>query len=357
MARGRHTKVHPPPVLDPPAARAGTSPQVSSERDEATGGLLRHENPLLITCVGVGHDLDLLPHFLRHYLDLGVQPERVRPVLNATASDARHLERAEAILADYGVTAAEIWTEPYTSDGMWAKRREVQLREVEPEDWLLSADVDELHEYPEPLSTFLARCERMGVNCVQGVFIDRLASGGHLAPVMAEPALADQFPVHADVIWSLFGRGAHHNRGGTVKLMAVHGHILPGRGGHDAQRGQPARYLYSHPLSGFTGLERPAFRFAVPTRVNHFHWTQSLPERLQRRLDTPGVSPAGREYGQKQLDHLAAHGGVALPPASRPEVNDGDWIRRMRRMRMEGQARTLVRVVRKRVRALTGQAP
>ncbi|MEM7490750.1 MAG: glycosyltransferase family 2 protein [Pseudomonadota bacterium] len=297
--------------------------------------------PTLLTCIGVEHDLEMLPHFLRHYLDLGVAPERIAPILQTTDPDSANLTRAREILAAHDVAPAQIWTEPYTSEAMWTQRRALQTRLCGPGDWVISADLDEFHHYPEPLPAFLARCAEMGVDCVQGVFIDRLAPGGALAPVRATPALAEQFPVRAEVALSIAGKGAWHDRIGTVKMMAMRADILPGRGGHRTWKGQDARHLYNAPLNDFRQIERPAYRFAVPTRVDHFHWTDSLADRLRTRIATPGVSKAGAEYGRKQLDHMDRHGGIALDRVALMDDDAGaeDWTVTLDRMRRTGRRR------------------
>ncbi len=304
-------------------------------------------DPLLITCVGVTHDLALLPHFLAHYTALGVKPERIRPILNATEPDDPGLAEARDILAAHGVTAAENWIAPYTSASMWQMRREVQDREAGADDWVLSADVDEFHEYPEPLPDFLARMEEMGVTCVQGVFIDRLAPGGRLAPVNEHPGVLEQFPIEADVIWSLAGSHGYDRRG-TVKIMALKPPVRPGKGGHRPERDRDARHLYGFPLGDFPGIDSPATRFAVPTRVHHVHWTDSLPERLRIRLDTPGVSRAGAAYGRIQLDHFETHGGVALDRVARARGDEtAGWQHRLTRLRREGRARRALEPLRR----------
>lgn len=290
--------------------------------------------PHLVSCLGVESDLALLPHFLDHYLGLGIPPQRLRLILNADGPEAPGLEEAKSLLRSRGVAEPEIWIAPYTSDSMWARRRDLQRRVAEPEDWVLNADVDEFHEYPEPLPAFLEHCEQEGVDCVQGVFIDRLAPEGRLAPVAPEPAVLEQFPLRADVGWSIWGRGASHGIGGTLKIMLSKGAVLPSRGGHSPVNPSEARYLYARSLAGFPELKRPEERFAVPTRVHHVHWTRSLQEKLERRLATPGVSEAGREYGQKQLDHLRRHGGVALDQAVlEPDCERPPWMRRVTRLR------------------------
>ena len=304
--------------------------------------------PLLITCVGVEHDVPLLPHFLRHYLALGIQPERMRVIVNAVSINAPGLNAAQSVLGDFGVKHVETWIAPYTSASMWEKRREVQVREAAPDDWVISADVDELHEYPEPLDDFLGRCDKIGADCVQGPFIDRLASGGTLAPIVPEASIMEQFPLMTDVIWALGGQGKNHDQHGTVKIMAIKGRVLPSRGGHHPLPDQPMSYLYRIPLAQFPAITDPAFRFSIPSRVHHFHWTDALVERLERRLATPGVSPAGAEYGAKQLSHISEHGGISLERvAMAEELKVDDWQSDLERMRRLAQKIRLKNAIRR----------
>lgn len=291
-------------------------------------------DPYLFTCVGVAHDLPLLPHFIRHYAGLGVRRERMHIILNSASADDPKLDAAISILRENGVQNFETWIEPYTSDAMWAKRREVQARTVTRDDWVLNADVDEFHEYPMALDDFLAACDEMGVNAVSGVFIDRLAPGGKLAEVLPKPDVLTQFPVTAEVTYSLFGSGKYHGLGGTMKLMAMRGQIMPRRGGHGPKGHPETVHLYADVLDFYVFLMKPEQRFRVPTRVHHVHWTASLPDRLQRRLDTPGASKGGSEYGQKQLDHIRENGGIDL---SRVALDPGhgwqDWRAEVARFR------------------------
>ena len=290
-------------------------------------------DPWLFTCVGVRDDLPLLPHWLEHYAALGVPPARTVCLLNASSDDEPNLARAEDIIAERGAKARR-WVAPYTSDTMWQARRALQAELAAPDDWVLSADVDEFHEYPEPLSPFLRRCANMGVSCVQGPFIDRVGLHGQLVPVREAPALGEQFPVQAEVSLSLFGEGRSHNRYGTVKVMALRGALSLDRGGHHPREALGRAFLYGAPLAAFGGIMDPGFRFALPTRVHHYHWTDALLARLERRLGTKGVSRAGAEYGARQLDVLRREGGVPLRDVpQRENASAPDWEAVLRSVR------------------------
>ncbi|MGB3712629.1 MAG: glycosyltransferase family 2 protein [Erythrobacter sp.] len=291
----------------------------------------------LVTCIGVEHDLALLPHFVDHYRAVGVDPGHMIAILNSADENSAALERARRDCAEAGV-AAEAWIAPYTSDTMWEKRREVQARTCAEADWVLSADVDELHEYPEPLAIFLDRCESMGADVIQGVFIDRVAHDGTLAPVAPEHSLSRQYELRADAMGIVGRKGRHHDRFGTVKVMAMRGHHRPDRGGHDVVDGKRARYLYRAPLGNFERIDEPSFRFAVPTRVNHYRWTQSLAGSLRQRLSTPGVSAAGEEYGGKQLAFLeqGERFDITALPTDDAAFPRPDWQKRLGTMRRKG---------------------
>lgn len=267
----------------------------------------------LISCVGVEHDLALLPFFLEHYLELGIAPSRMHIVLNAPREGTEEIARARSILEAHRVEPEERWIEPYTSGAMWEKRREVQRRVADATDWVVSADVDEFHEFPAPLPAFLAYCERKGVNCVQGVFIDRLASGGQLAAVSSEASIWEQFPIKADVMCTMRQTEPDGWWYGTVNVMVCRGDVFPDRGGHHPLSGKrDISYLFGRQLAKFPWITKAAFRFSVPLRVHHFKWTDTLVAGLRRRLDTPGVSSRGQSYGQRLLDYFDQENGIAL---------------------------------------------
>jgi len=267
----------------------------------------------LLSCLGVADDLPLLPHFLDHYLGLGIAPGRIHMILNAADPDDPRLEAARATLAARGAAAPEIWIAPYTSATMWARRRDLQSRVSGAADWIVNADADEFHAYPAPLGTITAWMARRGATCLQGPFVDRLAPDGRLAPVAPAPALGAQFPVEAEAMLALAGTGAHHDLYGSVKLMLHRGNVLPSRGGHHPipDRGR-VRFAYGAPLATFPRAADPGFRAGLPFRVDHFKWTEGLRTGLERRLATPGASEAGREYGGKLLAYFARNDGIAL---------------------------------------------
>jgi hypothetical protein len=293
----------------------------------------------LISCVDVTRELGLLGHFVRHYTELGIDPQNMHILLNAEDPDAQGFARAEKILSDFGAAAPTRWVAPYTSDAMWQQRRDLQKRVAKPSDWVLSADIDEFHEYPTDLATVLRHCSAVGATVVQGVFVDRLSADTQLRPVADEPPLKDQFPTEAFIMEAIAGPDS--DRYGSVKIMLMRGDIMPSRGGHHPLGDQKFKYLAGAPLGSIPKLSDPRIRLRYPFAVHHFKWTKTLVEGLERRLATEGVSEAGKCYGARVLD---AWSNGRLAPENIPAISAADR-RAAWRMRM-ATGRILARVSR-----------
>ena len=280
----------------------------------------RHQGIHVLSCVGQ-RDVDLLPHFVQHYDELGVPREQIHVIVHVGAGDPGGANRLRAVLAGLGLEPAMLWRGPYTSGGLWQRRRGIQRRLVPAGAWVLNADVDELHAYPAALSEVVAHLDEQGLDLLQGPMLDRVAPDGVLAPVEPRPAeggrtLAEQFPVVADVMCPVGAITSADDADGTVKMMLHRATVLPGLGGHNpwvARHGPWRRegvaYAAGRPLADFPEIVDPAWRFAQPAAVHHYKWTAGLAEAVARRREAKGASQKGSAYGMAVLDHLEAHGG------------------------------------------------
>lgn len=287
----------------------------------------------LFSCLGVEDDLPLLGHFLAHYAALGVPCERMHFILQASCSGAPGLEAARDMLATHGISAAEIWIGPYTSGEMWKRRQALQTRVADAHDWVISADIDEFHEYPAPLEDVLRKLEGDGVTVLQGPFIDRITPGGLLRPVDPDRPLEHQFPIEADVMCPIGKDPGANDATGTVKMMAFRGRILPDLGGHNPLPGPGIVFGAGQPLAAFNRIKEAEFRFCLPALVHHYKWTDGLIERLRRRRDTAGASVAGSKYGTRLLDYLEARNGRIRLRDIRIRRDVSPWHQRLKRLR------------------------
>ncbi len=263
----------------------------------------------LISCVGVDRDLPLLGHFIDHYVALGIPVDRFHIVLNAAEKGSPGLARARSVLAERGIVGGQDWIGPYTSGDMWERRRALQIAVASHGDWIVSADTDEFHAYPAPLPEVIAECARMGVACVQGPFVDRIAADGALAAVDPDVSPWTTFPVAADIGVGIGKVPGANDATGTVKVMLHRGDVLPALGGHNPQPIPAELMLYGAPLSRLPDIKTASFRFSLPFRVWHFKWTAGLKELLELRRNAPNASKAGSVYGSRILDYLDRNDG------------------------------------------------
>ena len=291
----------------------------------------------LISCVGVENDLPYLEHFVRHYRGIGVAPEDFRLILQTADPDSPRLRAALDILEGHGIAQSRLWHEPYSSRTMWEERRRLQREIAGPGDWVVSADVDELHEYPAPLREIVAWCEREGYDIVQGPFIDRLPEDGRLTELPPpDRPLTEAYPVQTELRHHIGGHTRNVNLGGSVNLMLVRGDVMPGIGGHNAL---PAARSHSYALGGplwrFRRLSEPRFLFGMPFLVHHYKWTAGLLERLRERLDHQEMTPADREYTEKVVAFFDGEGVSIEALARRDPARDApvDWQKKVTELR------------------------
>lgn len=296
----------------------------------------------VISCLGVDLELPFLPHFVRHYTSLGIAPANIHVILNSQNAASWALPRAERMAAALGLPPPRRWIDAYTSEAMWEERRLLQQLVAHPADWILNADMDEHHVYPDDPSRIVALCRRLDVTAVQGMMVDRLGPAGSLPPLKDAPDLPTQFPVRADLSISLFGRKRNNGIGGTVKLMLHRADVFPARGGHRARVEDAPRYLMGAPLAELGVADRSASRLRFPFQVDHYKWTAERLAKQKKRMATPGASAAGLKHGARIAEYLERHRRIRLedvrtasgPPSQRWQASArvSRWYRALRKL-------------------------
>lgn len=258
---------------------------------------------LIVSFLEVEREIAYLPGFLEHYQLLGVRSEDMHFVLNAPDADTPALAAAERILAASGAATPQRWIGPYTSNREWTERKALQRHISSPEDWILSAAVDEHHAYPAALTDIAAYCAAKGHSCVQGFVIDRLTQDGSLPPVLHDSPLDRQFPRRGivsvpPVRW----------RDRAVRLMLHRGSVLPGPWGHHPSKDSgPQTYLSGDRLR--VGSD-PRLCAIYPFQVMRFCWTAEFAARLSARSNASGAMPDDCSSDGALRPYLAAHGRV-----------------------------------------------
>jgi hypothetical protein len=255
----------------------------------------------LVSNVGCKANPLLIESFLQHYARLGVDQFLI--VLHGQEGDPR-LEQARAMLDAHGIQP--VLESPIFSTPLKLERlRDIFESHVAPEDWVLSADVDELQVYPEELPTLLQRCDQAGYSFVRGGFVDRVAPDGQLPPMAPDRSLWEQFPYGASVTAQVTG-------GWPLKVCALKGWRRLAEGGsHTLDYGADG-------FRNYTATHRDPYGYPTPVEIHHFKWEAGLLQRTQEK--TAGVGGDreaidGAEFMHEYhalLDHLEHNGRLVV---------------------------------------------
>ena len=124
---------------------------------------LRLGGPVYLWTMVASSAVDILAHFLEHYIDAGVPPENMNFLINPVGNYTR-LDKLYKILGDYGVdvnNSATVHTGRFHSD---VKREAVNafIRTLPNDAWLTYPDLDEFFHYPcRRPDPFESLCGRM----------------------------------------------------------------------------------------------------------------------------------------------------------------------------------------------------
>lgn len=218
---------------------------------------------VVLTCIA--HDYSLLPYFLKHYRNLGVekfyfailpnalQKESLEKILNILKKEkdveAQIVSSSKGVVGSVGVNGA---VTEYLRSQLFTK-----------EHWLIPADLDEFNEYPGDLKEIIKKMEKENYTHVQGCFVDRSAGGKKLPPVLPIEngvSIFDQFPSEEPLTEKIGG-------GYLGKVLLSRGDLPLATGHH---------FLYiektkPYPFSG---------------KVYHFKWIKGLVETLKKRIES-----------------------------------------------------------------------
>ena len=237
-------------------------------------------NPKVHLVTVVGSHLEILPHMLTHYRNLGVDSITVSIHLNAY--DDLLYTRARRVCEEYSADILSVYA------GKWLECVNQFLyheaRHEHPTDWFILADVDELHVYPSEIHELFGSVASEGYNYIEGCVIDRVARDGTLPNVISGVPIWDQFPLGGLITSTLLGAEIR-------KVVAVRGLVPLTPGQHFALSGNGC----------------PIERLYVP--VFHFKWFAGLAERLEKRVRFYQDNQDGIwQESQRFIDYYYGHG-------------------------------------------------
>lgn len=211
----------------------------------------------VILCSVWGEKYDLLPHFIEHYRDLGI--DEFKFIIQARKTNCPFIDEISQALQEYDLKP-HIYIGPW--NGMICTNLINQIKQTKNNEWFVVSDQDELQLYPKPLEQIIEECERDEILYVTGALLDRISKNGKLKIIESTPVLWDQFPNCGFISYPLA-------RANPYKITLCKSSVQLAEGQHGVvARGR------TYPIVG-----------PVISQVHHFKWDASLIHRLQERLN------------------------------------------------------------------------
>lgn len=264
--------------------------------------IYRPEYPVYVVVAVDSRNIDIVPHFVRHYSAFGVPLSNFLVILNGRALDDVRFTTARATLRALYVNVAE-WIGDFSSLAALKVKLRLLYRFSRP-NWLLYADIDEFVALSGNVRQIVAEYERRNYTHSFGTFRDRVARDGSLPEIKGARNIADQLPLRCNITIGLLRAMAH-------KMCFVRGDLRASTGNH---------FLMDDVLYRRYNITRP--RVAVPLSatkmapdrwtIDHYKWSAGIVDSLRERVSyyrTTGRFHWWRE-SQRFLDQYDALGRI-----------------------------------------------
>jgi len=229
----------------------------------------------------IGHGVNLLPHFLKHY---NFADEICVVIYVSDSSPNIEEEIRDQLIHVWNAKIVKVYKGKSFD---WNKVTELynEVKSVHPNDWWIVADIDEFHVYPygDPREV-IKDCEKNGWELVRGGFIDRLGMDGAFPTLSPDESIFGQFPMMGFFRYPM--SDACPNK---VCMMKGHIEITPGQ--HYAKIGGQTTWRWqgwNHPLIA------PFDEYSV--QVHHFKWDSTCLERMMEVIETNEEYSFSMEY-------------------------------------------------------------
>jgi hypothetical protein len=217
----------------------------------------------VIVATEIWDTFELLPHFLDHYKRLGC----ARVLIAVAGANKGILSTVEEIAERAQIETKIQWFDSayYDNDmNQTLPKAMLDQENLNPNDWVIYADLDEFQEYPASLHDVVEESIRQNIQAISSEWLDRVTRNGRLPPIQMTPTIGEQFPIGCRL-------SSRRLRSFSSKILMCRWKCNMGCAGH-------------HQLPGY-----PADKWPIGTKaqyiVHHFKWNSGVLARLARRLD------------------------------------------------------------------------
>ncbi len=246
----------------------------------------------------IGHGLNLLPHFIKHYenivdeINIGVYITRLTPTIQQDIERIiKGHDRVKISICENGV--------PFNWDHVTKMYNRIKW--THPEDYWVIADIDEFHLYSyDRLYYVVEKCREHGWEIVRGGFLDRVSENGDFPEIQPNVDIFEQFPNAGFFRYPMSDACPN-------KICIVKGDIEISSGQHYAIINGQTTWRWqgwNHPLIA------PYEEFSV--QVHHFKWDNTSIGRLLSVADVKQEYAFSEEY--KKMYESLSWGGFKIYP-------------------------------------------
>jgi hypothetical protein len=234
----------------------------------------------------IGHGTNLLPHFINHYkkyvdeINIAVYETDMYPLLG---------NEVKQIIDNHdNVKIVKV-----IKDRVFDWERVTQLynfvKNTQPNDWWVIADIDEFHLYPnDNLRKLVSNCDEYGWDIVRGGFIDRIGSEGDFPEITDEINIFEQFPVMGFFRYPL-------SKACPNKICVIKGYVEITSGQHYAK-------IDGHTTWKWQGWNHPLINPHSFVQVHHFKWDKTCVERIKAVVNVKQEYAYSNEYSMMFLN-------------------------------------------------------
>lgn len=212
----------------------------------------------------IGHGVELLPHFIKHYIN---QVDEINIVVyESNISPNIKSDIEEKILEYENVKIVRT-----INDRIFDWNKVTQLYNLitnkHPNDWWIVADIDEFHLYPNFVKSITEECNRYGWDIVRGGFIDRIGPNGEFVELKEDEYIWEQFPNAGFFRYPM-------SKANPNKICLMKGHVELTSGQHYAK-------IDGHTTWKWQGWNHPLINPHTTVQVHHFKWDKTSIDRVK----------------------------------------------------------------------------
>jgi len=230
----------------------------------------------------IGHGLDLLPHFIKHYSDY---VDEIHIIIYESPINPNIKKQVREIIKDYSnIKIVEtVFEEEFRWDYVTFLYN--KNKKEYPDDWWVIADIDEFHLYPfNSLKKIIKESTKNGWDIIRGGFIDRIGNHGNFSKIDTNTNR---------LIWSQFPNGGffRYPLSGACpnKIAVCKGYVELTSGQHYAKIGGDTTWRWQ-------GWNHPLINPKHHIQVHHFKWDSTAIERIKRVAETQSPFSFSHEY-------------------------------------------------------------